>query len=76
MELVRPFKNGGSRAIRIPKEYDFGDEELVITKVDGIIMIMPKRDTWATMFDALGKFSDDFLSEPIEQLPAQERIGL
>lgn len=76
METVKTFKNGGSRAVRIPKEYDFGEEELMITKVNGIIMIMPKRDPWVTMFEAMSEFSDDFLKEPIEQLPIQEREGL
>lgn len=76
MEEVKTFKNGGSRAIRIPKEYDFGEENLVITKVNGIIMIMPKNDPWTTIFESFKEFSDDFLREPIEQLPVQERDGL
>ena len=76
METVKLFKNGGSRALRIPKEYDYGEDELMITKVNGIIMIMPKSDSWTTIFESLSEFSDDFLNSPIEQLPVQERDGL
>lgn len=75
MEPVKFFKNGGSKAMRIPKQYDPGDN-VFITKLYGMTILVNRDDPWAGMFEALNEFSDDFLREPIEQLPVQEREGL
>jgi antitoxin VapB len=43
---VRIFKNGRSRAVRIPKEFDIFGDELVIREEDGRLVLEPpkKRD--------------------------------
>lgn len=39
---VQVFKNGRSRAIRIPKEFEFASDSAILTKQsDGSILIMP-----------------------------------
>jgi antitoxin VapB len=41
---VRVFKNGRSRAIRIPKEFDFGGDEMIIQQEkDGKLTLEPVR---------------------------------
>ena len=43
-KIVQVFKNGRSRAVRIPKEFDFEGDEVEITKKDnGELLLRPVR---------------------------------
>lgn len=43
-QRVRVFRNGRSRAIRIPKDFDFeGDEVTIRKEADGRLTVMPDR---------------------------------
>lgn len=49
---TKVFKNGGSNAIRIPKEYcDVGDEMLV-RRIGHAIMLIPKDKAWKVFEEA------------------------
>ena len=51
---VRIFKNGRSRAVRIPKELDlFGDEVVMRLDGDRIILERPKKQSLAGVIDWL-----------------------
>ena len=73
METAKIFNNGGSQAIRLPKSRRFTDDEVLVKKVYGIVMLMPKTDKWKSLRDSLNLFTDDFLSEEIEPLPLEEK---
>jgi len=49
---VRIFKNGRSRAVRIPKEFDFPGDEVVMRKEGERLVMEPVQDR-ATTFRAL-----------------------
>jgi antitoxin VapB len=62
------FQNGGSQAVRLPKECRFpaGDKAVLVRKVGRSVILEP-LDQWPAGFlDSLGS-----LSEPIERPPAQ-----
>ena len=41
-QRVRVFKNGRSHAIRIPREFDFGSDEVIVTReTDGTLTVKP-----------------------------------
>lgn len=43
-QRVRVFRNGRSRAIRIPKDFDFeGDEVTIRKEADGSLTVVPDR---------------------------------
>lgn len=43
-KIVQVFKNGRSRAVRIPKEFDFEGDEVEMTKQeDGSIILLPVK---------------------------------
>jgi antitoxin VapB len=43
-QRARVFRNGRSRAVRIPKEFDFeGDEVTIRREADGTLSIVPDR---------------------------------
>lgn len=43
MQTARVFMNGNSQAVRLPKEFRFDEEEVVIKRVGHTIMLIPKR---------------------------------
>jgi len=75
MERAKLFKNGQSQAVRLPKHLRFEGTEVFARKLGTAVILLPVHDPWGPLRQALGGFSDDFLSERAE--PAlQEREGL
>lgn len=61
MKTARIFSNGRSQAVRLPKEYRFDSDDVYIKRFDTIIMLIPKKDPWASLINSLDKFSGDYL---------------
>lgn len=72
METAKLFLNGSSQAVRLPKEYRFRGDEVVIKRLGNAVVLLPKDDPWQVMFDALAEFPDD-LTLMREQPDTQER---
>ncbi len=60
---TKPFMSGHGQAIRIPKEYQFDEEELCINKVGPSLIITPASHIKEAHETGLSLFTDDFLSE-------------
>jgi antitoxin VapB len=60
METAKLFVNGNSQAVRLPKEYRFRGDEVVIRRMGNAVVLLPKDDPWQVMFDALAEFPEDF----------------
>lgn len=76
METAKIFANGGSQAVRLPKSCRFEDDEVFVNHIGNAVILIPKDDPWIPMMTGLCLFSDDFLQEPVEDLPPQERAAL
>ncbi len=64
MDTAKLFKNGRSQAVRLPKRYAFSGDEVYVTKVNGVVMLVPKgKGAWKPLLDSLGMFSEDFFKE-------------
>ncbi|RKT44203.1 type II toxin-antitoxin system antitoxin VapB [Thiocapsa rosea] len=72
METAKLFLNGSSQAVRLPKEFRFRGDEVVIKRLGNAVVLLPKEDPWQVMFDALAEFPDD-LTLTREQPDVQER---
>ena len=72
METAKVFTNGGSQAIRLPKDCRFQDDEVLVNRIGNVVILMPKDDPWQSMLQSLDLFTEDFLADGIEDLPAQE----
>jgi len=72
MDTAKLFTNGRSQAVRLPKEYRFEGTEVLIKKVGNTVVLIPLVESWQTLIDSLGAFSDDFMRER-EQPVTQER---
>ena len=76
MEIAKVFTNGGSQAIRLPKNCRFDSDEVTASKIGKIVILMPKDDSWTELKQGLELFSNDFLQDGVEQLPLLERANL
>ena len=66
MKTAKIFQNGQSQAVRLPKEFRFDDTEVFIKKSGNVVHLIPRTDSWNSLFDSLKKFSRDFMSERIQ----------
>jgi antitoxin VapB len=63
MKTAKLFQNGQSQAVRLPKEFRFDDSEVFIKKTGNIVQLIPRNDSWNSLFGSLKKFSRDFMVE-------------
>ena len=75
MKTARLFRNGQSQAVRLPKEYRFTGNKVLIKKVGDAVVLLPEKGSWAPLFESLSRFSEDFMQS--RQQPGQgSREGL
>ena len=75
METAKLFMSGNSQAVRLPKDYRFSGDEVVIKRLGKAVVLLPKEDPWQVMFDALREFPEELHLER-EQPPIEERQPL
>jgi antitoxin VapB len=75
MKTARLFRNGQSQAVRLPKEYRFSGDRVLIKKVGDAVVLLPEKGSWAPLIDSLSWFSEDFM-ESREQPGQQSRKRL
>ena len=65
-------ESGRSLAVRLPKEFRFEGDEVVVTRLGAAVVLLPKNHDWEVMFAALDGFGEDFM-EDRRQFGLQER---
>lgn len=63
MMKAKVFENGRSQAVRLPKECRFNDDEVLVSKIGDIVVLMPKGDKWSALMKSLDMFSPDFMDD-------------
>ncbi len=74
--VAKVFENGGSQAVRLPKEYRFSSDEVVINRIGEIVLLIPKTSRWESFMKAIDMFSDDFMKDGRDNQGVQEREAL
>jgi antitoxin VapB len=72
MQTARIFNNGNSQAVRLPKEFRFDDDEVIIKKIGDMVILLPtkyKAETLLAMIEEIGPMEIE-REQPMEQ---QER---
>ena len=69
MDTAKLFINGRSQAVRLPKEFRFDGDEVMIKRVGDAVVLLP-RHGWRTLFDALDQFEPGM--ELVRDQPAQQ----
>jgi antitoxin VapB len=72
---AKVFTTGRSQAVRIPKEYRFACDEVLIERDGERVILTPRPKSWREYFARAARFTDDF-PDRIEVRPAQAREGL
>lgn len=76
MDTAKLFKSGRSQAVRLPKEFRFDGEEVYVKKVGDAVVLLPREDSWRTLYESLEAFSEDFMRERNQPSDQQEREPL
>lgn len=63
MGTAKLFKSGRSQAVRLPKDFRFEGEEVFIKKVGDAVVLLPRDDSWRTLYESLDLFSEDFMDD-------------
>ena len=66
MKTAKLFQNGQSQAVRLPKEFRFDDSEVFIKKTGNVVQLIPRSDSWNSLFGSLKKFSSDFMDDRVQ----------
>jgi len=74
VDTAKLFKSGRSQAVRLPKEFRFEGDEVVVTRLGAAVVLLPKNHDWEVMFGALDGFGEDFMEE--REQPALQERGL
>ena len=75
MKTARLFINGRSQAVRLPKDCRFSGSDVYVKKFQGMVMLIPKDNPWASLVNSLEQFTDDFMITR-EQPEQQSRENL
>ena len=77
MSVAKIFNNGGSQAVRLPKECRFEPDQKVIIKKIGYMVVMVPEDKINVLFESsFGSASPDFFVEGRVQDIQDERDSL
>jgi antitoxin VapB len=72
METAKVFRSGNSQAVRLPKEFRFGEDRVYVRRLGNAIVLLPYGDPWRPLLDGVTRFSDDFM-QAREQGQVEER---
>ncbi|HPH06873.1 MAG TPA: type II toxin-antitoxin system VapB family antitoxin [Methylotenera sp.] len=70
MKTAKLFQNGQSQAVRLPKEFRFEGDEVIIKRSGNAVVLIPYNHSWDVLANSLNKFSADFMddrNQPTEQ---------
>jgi antitoxin VapB len=76
MDTAKLFKSGRSQAVRLPKEFRFDGKEVFVKKVGEAVVLLPRENSWRTLYESLDLFSEDFMKERAQPIVEDAREPL
>ena len=73
-QTARLFYNGKSQAVRLPKEFRFRGDKVIIKRLGNAVVLLPYHEPWQSLIESVGLFSEDYM-EQREQPEPQCRPG-
>lgn len=70
MKTAKLFKNGGSQAVRLPKEFRFDGEYVYIKQMGNAVILLSRENPWEPLVNSLDQFTNDFMEH--RNQPEQE----
>jgi antitoxin VapB len=56
MKTAKIFQHGNSQAVRLPKEFRFEDDEVVVKRHAGGVLLLPKRYSFDDLLQVVQQF--------------------
>jgi antitoxin VapB len=69
---AKVFMTNRSQAVRLPKDFQFATDEVLIRKVGDDVILSPRPRDWKSYLESASVASEAFMTE-VEDLPVQER---
>ncbi len=69
---AKVFMTNRSQAVRLPKEFQFSTDEVLIRKVGDDVILSPRPRNWKSYLECAPVASDAFMAD-VEDLPVQDR---
>jgi len=63
MTVVEVCQDGQGRTVRLPGDVFPGESKVYVNKIGNAVVLIPYHDSWKSLFDSLGEFSDDFMED-------------
>ena len=60
MKTAKIFKHGNSQAVRLPKEFRFDEDEVLVKRSAGGVLLIPKKIAYDRVMAAVGQFKGKF----------------
>ncbi len=76
MTTAKVFKTGRSQAVRLPREFRFDVDEVVIKRLGDAVIMYPHNRKRALLESAYGAATPDFMVERNQPKQAERRRGL
>ena len=76
MITAKVLKNGNSQTLNLPKEYHFSSDEIMVNTIGDIVLLLPKKNKWASFIKGINMFSEDFMQDGRATDVLQEREEL
>lgn len=76
MMYAKLFENGRSQAVRLPKECRFEGDEVAVNKIGEIVILIPKKNKWASFIEASDMFTSDLFENGRDKDIEQKRESL
>jgi len=76
MMTAKIFENGRSQAVRLPKEYRFSSDEVLVNKIGDMVVLIPKERKWDSFMKAIDMFTADYMGDGRAVQTLQEREPL
>ncbi|MDO8682898.1 MAG: type II toxin-antitoxin system VapB family antitoxin, partial [Armatimonadota bacterium] len=61
------------QAVRLPKEYRFKGDRVVIKKIGNAVVLLPLDNPWQVLEEGLGRFAADFMPHRCQPRKQQRR---
>jgi antitoxin VapB len=71
MKTAKIFQHGNSQAVRLPKEFRFEEDEVIVKRHAGGVLLLPRRYLFDDLMSVVANFQGDI--ERRKDLPAQRR---
>lgn len=71
MKTAKIFQHGNSQAVRLPKEFRFEEDEVIVKRHAGGVLLLPRRYLFDDLMDVVATFQGEI--ERGKDLPPQRR---